>query len=83
MRKDALGIVHAVNAGITSWHGFAVEIARCLGSDVEISAVTSDQFPRPARRPAYSALDTGRLRLLTGRSMPPWQDALARFLAES
>ncbi len=83
IEKDALGIVHAVNAGITSWHGFAVEIARCLGSDVEISAVTSDQFPRAARRPAYSALDTGRLRLLIGRSMPPWQDALARYLAES
>lgn len=77
------GLVHAVNSGITSWHGFAVEIARGLGSSVPIEEVTSDQFPRAARRPAYSALDTGRLESLIGRTMPPWQDALERYLART
>jgi len=80
---DASGTVHAVNDGATSWHGFATEIARALGADVEVVPVSTDEFPRPAPRPAYSVLDTGRLASLTGRRLPPWQDALARYLEES
>ncbi len=79
----AEGTVHAVNSGSTTWHGFAIEIARRIGIGVKIDAVTSDRFPRPARRPASSVLDTARLEALLGRSMPTWQDALARYLATS
>jgi dTDP-4-dehydrorhamnose reductase len=77
---DARGIVHAVNTGSTSWHGFATEIARLVRADVEIAPVTTESFPRPAPRPAYSVLDTSRLEGLIGRPMPSWQDALARYL---
>jgi dTDP-4-dehydrorhamnose reductase len=76
----ATGIVHAANAGQVSWHGFAVEISRILGSDTVIEPVTTDAFPRPAPRPAYSVLDTSRLTELIGRPLPPWQDAVARYL---
>jgi len=76
----AHGTVHAVNAGITTWHGFATEIARLLGADIEIAPVGTDEFPRPARRPAYSSLDTSRLEQLIGRRLPSWQDALKRYL---
>jgi dTDP-4-dehydrorhamnose reductase len=79
-RLEVSGVVHAVNSGVTSWHGFAVEIARLLRAEVEVVPVTTDEFPRPAPRPAYSVLDTARLVGLLGRPMPPWQDALARFL---
>lgn len=77
---EAGGIVHAVNSGSTSWHGFAVEIARLLGAEVEVHAVTTADYPRPARRPAYSVLDTSRLAGMIGRHLPPWQNALARYL---
>ena len=80
-RCRATGVVHAVNAGATTWHGFAVEIAHQLGSAVEIVPVTTAEFPRPAPRPAYSVLDTTLLAALIGRSMPPWQDALKRYLS--
>ncbi len=76
----AEGVVHAVNSGSTSWHGFAVEIARLLGAEVTIHAVTTADFPRPARRPAYSVLDTSRLAGMIGRHLPPWQNALDRYL---
>jgi dTDP-4-dehydrorhamnose reductase len=76
----ATGIVHAANSGITSWHGFATEIARQLGAEIEVVPVTTDEFPRPARRPAYSGLATSRLEELIGRRLPSWQDALTRYL---
>ena len=76
----ARGTVHAVNTGHTSWHGFATEIARQLGAEVEVVPVRTEEFPRPAVRPAYSVLDTSRLEQLLGRGMPGWQVALGRYL---
>jgi dTDP-4-dehydrorhamnose reductase len=79
---EARGTVHAVNHGSTSWHGFAEEIARLLGAGVTIAAVTTADYPRPARRPPFSVLDTARLEGLIGRRLPSWQDALARYLRD-
>ncbi len=77
---DARGLVHVVNAGSATWHELACEIVRLLGAPVEVEAVTTGEMPRPAPRPAYSVLDTTRLATLLGRALPPWQDALARYL---
>jgi len=77
---EACGVVHAVNSGSTSWHGFAVEIVRLMGAEVAVHAVTTADYPRPAKRPAYSVLDTSRLAAVIGRHLPPWQEALARYL---
>lgn len=80
MNAEIDGVVHAVNTGETTWHGFAVAIARLLGKEVEVLRVRTGEFPRPAPRPAYSVLDTSRLAVVLGHSMPPWEDALARYL---
>ena len=75
----ATGVVHAANDGATTWHGFAVEIARQLGAEVAIEPAATGDLPRPAPRPTYSVLDTSRLTGLRG-PLPPWQDALTRYL---
>ena len=49
-----------------SWFDYAMEIISAAGIKAEIVPVTSDEFPRPARRPAYSVLDTEIMRLATG-----------------
>jgi dTDP-4-dehydrorhamnose reductase len=78
--SDADGVVHAVNSGFTSWHGFACEIVRRLGRHVEVLPIRSADFPRRAHRPANSRLDTSRLVEILGHPLPPWQDALGRYL---
>mgnify|MGYP001812859691 FL=1 len=83
MNANIEGVIHAANTGETSWHGFAVAIARLLDENVEVLPVSTDEFPRPAPRPAYSVLDTSRLAKVLGHSMPPWEDALARYLGAS
>jgi dTDP-4-dehydrorhamnose reductase len=77
----ATGTVHAVNSGTATWYDFAREIVARLGAGVVVSPVPTAEVPRPAPRPRSSVLDTGRLVELLGVPLPPWQDALARYLA--
>ena len=79
--RGATGVVHLTNTGETTWYGFAVEIARYLGSSTPIAPVTTDRFPRPAARPAYSVLSGERYASLAGEHPPRWEDALHHYLA--
>jgi dTDP-4-dehydrorhamnose reductase len=80
LRLGAMGTVHVTNSGETTWHGFAVEIARHLGSPLPVRETTSDRFQRPAPRPKNSVLSGERYRALTGESMPRWEDAVHDYL---
>jgi dTDP-4-dehydrorhamnose reductase len=81
--REGTGVVHGTNSGATSWHGFAEEIVRLMGADIAVEKVATSEFPRPAPRPSYSVLDGSRLERMIGRAMPPWQDALSRYMAAS
>jgi dTDP-4-dehydrorhamnose reductase len=80
---NAEGVVHAVNFGETTWHGFAVAIAGQLGAEVKVAPLSSDTVQRAASRPAYSVLDTSRLAEILGSHLPTWEDALTRYLGPS
>lgn len=77
---EVRGIVHATNDGSCTWFDWAKEILRLARREVPVTAVTTAEFPRPAKRPAYSVLDLGRLRSF-GVQPRPWQEALAEFLS--
>jgi len=79
--SDLRGVVHAVNAGRTTWHGLASKIVELTGRKCEARAVGQASFPRPARRPANSALDAGRL-AAAGHSVRAWEEALAEYLKD-
>ena len=82
VEKDAGGIVHATNSGDCSWYDFAREIVKTSGLTATIKPVTTAEFPRPARRPANSILSPASLHAY-GIQMPPWQDALRRYLEKT
>jgi dTDP-4-dehydrorhamnose reductase len=71
--------VHVTNAGDCTWYGFATEIVRESGLPTTVKPVPTAEFPRPARRPAYSVLSPDSLHAYNIR-MPEWQDALRRYL---
>ena len=50
------GIYHLINGGVGTWYEAAVELFKITGRDVKVTAVKSDDFPRPAKRPKYSIL---------------------------
>ena len=75
-------ILHCTNAGETSWCGFARAIFTHLGADPErVRPCTSDDYPSPVRRPAYSVLSPGSWTEAWLTPMRPWQDALAAYFA--
>lgn len=77
----ARGIVHYADEQECTWFDFASAINEELGSAVTVVPVTSDQFPRPARRPAYSVLSTERYERLTGVKPESWRDGLREYLS--
>jgi len=80
-RKNSNGIVHVTNAGDCSWYEFAREIVEDAGLVTEVRPISTQQMPRPARRPAYSVLSASSL-AQWGIVMPSWQDALHQYLQE-
>jgi dTDP-4-dehydrorhamnose reductase len=77
-RSDApRGVYHCTNAGDTTWFGFARAIFEELGADpARVLPTTTDAFPRPAPRPAYSVLSNLAWRRAGLTPLPHWRDAL-------
>jgi dTDP-4-dehydrorhamnose reductase len=80
IETERYGIYHITNSEPTTWFEFAREIFRLSGSDTEVLPATSDQFPRPAKRPQNSVLDPFPLPQVLGREMPSWREALKEYL---
>lgn len=74
------GTYHVANTGETSWCGFAKRIFELAGLKTTVKPLTTQEFPRPAKRPAYSVLDDC---MWVTRGFPKlrhWEDALREFL---
>lgn len=85
---DISGIYHFTNSGVASWYDFAVAIfeeAEHLGFPLKVKSVipiTTEQYPTPAQRPAYSVLACTKLSALLGTSSPHWRVGLRQMLME-
>lgn len=78
------GLFHAVNAGQTHWAGLArhifAESRRLGGPHAAVVDIPSSDYPTPAKRPANSRLDCGRLIAQYGMDMRPWQEAVTAIV---
>lgn len=88
--SEYAGIYHLVASGCVSWHGYAcylIAAARAKGFPIKtelanIAAISSEQFSRPAKRPANSQLATGKLSRTFDIHLPHWQQGVDRLLDE-
>ena len=67
------GTYHVCGSGHTSWYGFAKEIFRLSGLEVNLKPCTTDEFPRAAKRPAFSIMENEGI-------CRNWQFALKDYL---
>lgn len=79
LKSGKYGIFHATCNGVCSWNEFAREIFHTAGMNVKVNDLTSDQFPRPAKRPAYSNLSKEKLLRECGYKATDWHDALKEY----
>jgi dTDP-4-dehydrorhamnose reductase len=77
-RPRATGIHHVAGAGSCTWNELAAEVFARAGIACRVLPATSEEFPRPARRPAYSVLGSERADALV---LAPWRDGLDAYLA--
>ena len=75
-------VLHCTNGGQASWFEFARAVFAELGADPErVRPCTSEEFPRPAPRPAFSVLSGESWRASGLTPLRPWRDALAAAFA--
>jgi dTDP-4-dehydrorhamnose reductase len=82
VKTGRYGLYHVTNSEPTTWFDFTKEIFRLSDISTEVLPVTSEQFPRPARRPRNSVLDPFPLKEVLGKEMPSWKEALKEYLSK-
>ena len=75
--KKIHGVYHYANKGVTSWFEFAQQIKKNAGLSCELIPIYTAQFPTPAKRPAYSVLDTQKMETAINIYIPSWEESLS------
>ncbi len=82
------GIYHAAGGGETTWYGFAAEAVRLsklrepAARFAQIEAITTAEYPTPAKRPANSRMKCSKLTAKFGWKMLDWRESLSAVLGE-
>jgi dTDP-4-dehydrorhamnose reductase len=74
--KSIKGVYHYANQGETTWYDFAAKIKAIAGLTCEVQPIETKDFPTPAKRPAYSVLDTSKIEQDLAIDIRHWEDAL-------
>lgn len=80
MERELFGTYHATSEGSCSWFELAKEVFNVMKMPVKLEQCTTAEFPRPAKRPANSALTNAALERVGANRMRPYQIALWEFL---
>lgn len=82
IQTERYGIYHASNSGVCSWFEFANAIFEESGKKMSVEPCSTEEFPRPAPRPRYSAMDHMAIRANGFEDLRPWSEGLQAFLKE-
>lgn len=80
METDSYGIYHATCEGSTNWHEFATTIFALANQSIEVEAITTSEYPTPAKRPMYSILENKAFHERHGYYMKDWKNALQEYM---
>lgn len=82
LETGQFGLYHLTNGGSCSRYEWAKYILDATGWKGVLLPAKSEEFPTPARRPAYSVLDNFGAAEVRGQDLPPWEDATHAYLEE-
>jgi dTDP-4-dehydrorhamnose reductase len=75
------GIYHFSNQGSTSWFGFAQKIFEVYQLNTPLHPIPSSDYPTPAKRPAFSVMNTSKIQSEFQMEIPTWREALIKYKA--
>ena len=78
--SDNYGIFHGTCEGVCSWADFTEEFYRLAGLTTKVEHITTDEYPTPAKRPAYSVLDNYMFSSTTDFKFADWKDAIKEYM---
>ena len=77
------GVYHFSNEGVASWYDFTKAIHRIAGiTNCNVKPLHTEQYPTPAKRPAYSVLDKTKIKNTFGITIPHWEESLRCCIAK-
>lgn len=85
--KIPFGIYHCTDLGETDWYHFALKIYELgkkygrIQSDCEVLPCTTEEYPTPAKRPAYSVLSKDKIQTALGSRLNGWEESLEDFIS--
>jgi len=88
LNSETYGTYHYTNSGAISWYDFAIAIfeeGRQLGFPLQVKQVvpiTTAEYPTPAKRPAFSVLNSGKISKVLGTYCPYWRYSLKQMLKQ-
>ncbi len=74
--KTIKGVYHFANKGETTWYEYCKKIQSIVGISCQINSILTVDFPTPAKRPAYSVLDTNKIERELSIDIPHWETSL-------
>ena len=74
------GIYHYSNEGVASWYDFAFNIFKLAEINCNLKPIRSQDYPTPAKRPAFSVLDKSKIKKTFQFEIPHWQDSLSKAI---
>ncbi len=77
---DNYGLYHGTCEGMCSWADFTEEIFRLKGVSSKVEHITTEEYPTPAKRPAYSVLENYMFKITSGYMFADWKDAIKEYL---
>ena len=82
IQTEKFGLYHITNDGIASKYDQAKYVLEKIGWKGTLGRAKTADFNLPAKRPAYSKLDSSKVEKLLGEKIPTWQSGIDRFLEE-
>lgn len=74
------GVYHFVNSGQTTWFGFADKIRELTHAQIKLNPISTEEYPTPAHRPAYSVLSNEKISQALNWEIPHWEESLQHIL---
>tara|TARA_R110000868_G_scaffold384673_1_gene652215 strand:+ start:1762 stop:2625 length:864 start_codon:yes stop_codon:yes gene_type:complete len=74
LKTEDYGIYHYSNEGAISWYDFAKKIFEVNKIDIKISPIPTNEYPTPAKRPAYSVMSKSKIKKVLDIEIPNWEN---------